>query len=44
VLSPLSEEDIPKHLISRFEMEKKRDAQRKQEKEEASHFCEITVR
>lgn len=24
-------------------MEKKRDAQRKQEREEASHYCEITV-
>lgn len=42
-LSPISEKDIPEHLKNRFEMEKKRDAQRKQEREEASHYCEITL-
>lgn len=43
VLCSVYESDIPNHLKIRFESEKRRDAQRKKEKEEATFLCDVTV-
>jgi hypothetical protein len=43
VLCTVSGDDIPEHLKVRFDSEKKRDLEKRQEKEEASNYCEITV-
>jgi hypothetical protein len=36
-------EDIPEHLTTRFENEKKRELEKRQEREEANNYCEIMV-
>lgn len=43
VLCPFTEEDIPQHLLLRFEEEKSVDAKKKKEKLEAHLFTELIV-
>lgn len=44
VLCQVSAEDIPEHLKVRFESEKKRELEKRQEREEANNYCEIAVK